>query len=561
MNPRRSRFDLSYNKLLTADMGLLYPIMCDEFYPGDYVRLGNMIVARMQPMVAPCMSPITIYCYYFFVPYRHLWEGWEDFITGGLDGNDRTVPPLCDWPVTNPDYNHNSGYYAKYMDRVYGYRPTYNAYDVGTLWDYFGFPVRKKPVGSARPLKFPFLAYNRVWWEYFRDENQVDTFYDDHVLDCDMPYLLPVAWKKDYFTSALPWQQRGTAPAIPLTGLASARWADSFFDLAGNAPKNFNIQAQRDAVLLPGGAYNAAKFTTDSNSRTLDMHNLMNTFNQNSIDLRNVGTFTVSDLRLMYAIQLWQELNARGGARYVEVIKSHFGFSPRDERLQRPEYIGGSKLPVVVSEVLQTSESTQTSPQGSMAGHGITVDGTNIGSYRVREHGVILGLLFIRPQKGYQDGINRQWLRKTRYDFMWPLLTKLSEQAIEVAEIFLIDNADKENRAIWGYQGRFDELRHKHDLVCGQMRSYVNDQASYGNGMTMPTHNVAGQNVPDIPPSLDYWHLVESYSTQPNLSWDFMMCRPPKRIFAVQDEPGFILNVRNIIKAVRPLPKFGIPGW
>lgn len=552
---RRSLFDLSYSKTMTMDMGLLYPVMHDEVYPGDHFTIGNTVVARMQPMVSPCLTPITLYAYYFFVPYRILDSNWEEFITGGQDGQSNVVLPRVDFDVTKPDYATSGGLLGQIYDYLLGYRPDYCPYDVGSLWDFMGMPIRKKPLGDAAPMMYPFLAYMRVWWEYFRDENLVADSYKDVVLECQIPYLFPVAWKKDYFTSALPWQQRGIAPALPLSGMASAQWPAGFFDTVGQASGNFALQAQRNSTV--GGVTGAAILTTNTSTKGADMANLMNMFNSNRIDLSSIGTFTSHDWRMMMKVQLWMERNARYGSRYVEVIKAHFGFAPKDDRLQRPEFIGGTKLPIVVSEVLQTSETTQNSPQGAMSGHGMSVDGSFVGKYHVKEHGIILGLAFIRPEAAYQDGINRQWLRRTRYDFFWREFEGLSEQAIENSEIFTTDNDATINMGIWAYQGRYDELRHKRDIVCGQMRSYENKQSEYGQGMTMPTQGGA----PTIPPSLDYWNLGRSFKTLPPYSWAFMLCQPSKRIMAVLDEPAFIIQFRNNIKAVRPLSRYAVPSF
>ncbi|WGL31448.1 major capsid protein [Dipodfec virus UOA04_Rod_1057] len=551
---KRSLFDLSYTKLLSMDMGLLYPVMHDEVYPGDHFTIGNSAVVRMQPMVSPCLTPITLFTYYFFVPYRILDENWEEFITGGRLGDSMVELPRAQFEQKNPKDRDDYDALKLIFDEVMGYEPAFGPYDVGSLWDYLGMPPRKRPVDDSAPMLYPFKAYYRIWWDYFRDENLIpdergeNGFYDWIVEKVNVPYLFPVAWKKDYFTSALPWQQRGDAPAIPLSGMARAIWDSASFNSAGaNNFEIFGTRSGSDVTLKASSAY------SDTDTRML-----RDWFNSNNINLANIGTFNIADLRLMYSVQKWMEKNARGGARYVEIIKSHFGFSPTDSRLDRPEFIGGTKLPVVVSEVLQTSETTAQSPQGSMAGHGILVDGSYVGKYRVKEHGVILGLAFIRPDAVYQDGINRQWLRRTRYDFYWPLFQGLSEQAIENNEIFTIDNDVTENQKVWAYQGRYDELRHKRDIACGQMRSYENTQESYGQGMTMPVNDMGA---PLIPPSLDYWNLARSFKELPDYSWKFMMCRPDKRIMAVQDEPAFLVSFRNNLKAVRQMAKFAVPSW
>ena len=253
----------------------------------------------------------------------------------------------------------------------------------------------------------------------------------------------------------------------------------------------------------------------------------------NIVDLSSATTFNVSDLRLAFQVQKWLERNARGGARYVEFLRSHFGVSPRDDRLQRPEYIGGSKSPVIISEVLQTAGTGvtgQTTPQGNMAGHGISVNQSHCASYYAQEFGVVIGLMSVMPRTAYQQGINRQWLRQTKYDFYFPEFANLSEQAIEGAEIYASATA-ADNVSVFGYQGRYDEMRYKPNLVCGQLRD-----------------------------TYDYWHLGRQFTSKPLLNDSFIQCVPRKDVFAAQTEPALIVQFGNLIKAVRPLPRLAEPG-
>ena len=311
VRPGRSVFDLSYAKKLTCDMGQLIPIMCDEVVPGDYWQIGNQAVVRFQPLVAPVLHEINMYVHYFFVPYRLLWDDWETFITGGIDGNDAT--PIPTWS------------------------PTLNG--VGTLWDYLGFPIGVVPTG-ALPVSFPRDAYNLIYNEYYRDE----TLVAEELLTQES--ILLRCWSKDYFTSAQLTSQRGTPPALPIAGTSKAVWP------AYNTASQSNV-ACNSATFAPYGAG--------------DKQFLEN----NTVDLSLATAFDVSDLRLVVQIQRWMERNQRAGVRYTEFLQAHFGVAPEDARLQRPEYIGGSKSPIIISEVLQTSE-TDTSPQGNLAGHGIS---------------------------------------------------------------------------------------------------------------------------------------------------------------------------------------------
>ena len=482
-HPGRSVFDLSYRKKLTCDMGQLIPVMCDEVVPGDHFKISTEMLIRFQPMVAPIMHEVNAFVHYFFVPYRLLWSSWEDWITGGADGQFSGTLPR--WTPTN------------------------NA--VGSLWDYLGFPTGVNPTG-ALPIDFPRSAYNFIYNEYYRDENLIAE------VALTNENILKRAWEKDYFTSALPWQQRGIAPALPISGTTSAVWAAANFGAASGMTQNPNFIGVPSAASNQILAYDATQ-----------QAKLSAVFNNNTVNLSSATTFNVADLRLAFQIQRWMERNARAGARYTEFLNAHFGVSPRDDRLQRPEYIGGMRSPVVVSEVLKTSSDGST-PQANMAGHGITGDRQYAGDYKATEFGLIMGIMSIMPRSAYQQGIDRQWLRSTKYDFYFPEFANLSEQAIQRAEIYAT-GVQAENQTVFGYQGRYDEMRVKRDLVCGQMRS-----------------------------TFAYWHLGRIFGSAPLLNKSFVECVPDKRIFAVQTDPGLIVHVGNIIRATRPLPIMSQPG-
>nr|WAE43382.1 MAG: major capsid protein [Microviridae sp.] len=487
LNPGKSVFDLSYEKKFTCDMGQLIPVLCEEMVPGDHFKVGNQAILRFQPLVAPIMHEINMYVHYYFVPYRLLWEDWEKFITGGKTGDETASLPT--WTPT----------------------PT-TGYALNSLWDYLGFPVGISPTGMM-PLDFPRRAYNFVYNEFYRDE----TLITEVALTNEA--ILNRCWEKDYFTSSLPWQQRGTAPALPISGITHAVWDYASIQNGTGVAVGFNDSIADPVAKVGGGA-------TARNS-------MLGFMNANQVDLSSATTFNVADLRLAFQVQKFLERNARAGARYTEFLQSHFGVSPRDERLQRPEYIGGSKSPIIISEVLQTSQTdTSVTPQGNMAGHGVTVSQAYCGKYTATEFGLIIGLMSVMPRSNYQQGINRQWLRRTKYDFYFPEFAHLSEQAILKGEI--LAKADSaHNNAIFGYQGRYDELRTKQNLVCGEFRTVF-----------------------------DYWHLGRVFdpATPPELNASFVECVPSKRIFAVQDVPGLMVQFGNLVKAFRPLPIASEPG-
>lgn len=487
LNVGRSLFDLSYEKKFTGDMGKLYPVMADEVVPGDIFNISNRCVVRFQPMVAPVLHEVNVYTHYFFVPYRLLWGSWEDFITSGIEGDDASALPT--WHPTDTS--------------------------IGSLWDFLGFPTGIDPEG-ARPVVFPQYAYNLIYNEYYIDE-QLST-----VALLTGESIHERMWEKDYFTSSLPWQQKGTSPALPISGVSSAQWpTDHFVNAAPGTPVN---------VQTNGGAANSDIYLNSVQGRL----NAISFFNgENVVDLSAATTFDIADLRLSVQIQKWLERNARGGTRYTEFLRSHFGIAPKDERMQRPEYIGGTVAPVIFSEVLQTSETTVNSSQGNLAGHGLTVGSGFVGKYRVNEYGLIMGILSVMPKAVYQDGVNRQWIKSTRYDFYSPEFANLSEQAIIRAEICARNHDAASNQTIFGYQGHWDELRTKQNMVCSNMRS-----------------------------DFDFWHLSRQFdpASPPSLNATFLRCIPDKRIFQVTTEDGLIINYANIIQAWRPIPAQAEPG-
>lgn len=489
LKPGRSMFDLSYEKKFTCDMGILYPILCEECLPGDVWQIMNQAIVRLNPLVAPVLHEMNMRVDYFFVPNRLMWDDWEDFWTGGADGDDASVLPT--WEPTD--------------------------YAEGSLWDYFGFPL-VDPDG-AYPVDFPKRAYNLVWNTYYRDETL-----QTEVNIATSEVLLLRNWKKDFYTSALPWQQRGTAGALPVTG--SSVWDSDNF-IMGNPTGEHPVSVTgHDGA----GGYNIGVNTgfVTGYSDPYPAENMEVLFNNNVLDATSVD---VNDLRLSVQIQKWQERNARAGVRYPEALRAHFGVSNGDARFQRPEFIGATKSPIIVSEVLQTSE-TNTTPQGNLAGHGINVSQGFAGKYRCTEWGVVIGIMSIMPEPAYYQGINRQWLKETRYDYYSPEFANLGEQAVIRAELFA-NNTPANNQTVFGYQAAWNELRIKQNMVCSKFRP-------------------GGD--------FDYWTLCRDFSSYPELNSTFIECDPRKDIFAAPSEPGFLVSFGNKVKCLRPLPVTSEPG-
>lgn len=538
--PRRNAFNLSFSVKTTMEMGKLYPICIQEMVPGDTFKLGNEVVINLQPMNAPAYINLNWYCYAFFVPYRVLWDKWEEFITKGQDG---------DTTIELPKFERN-----QYI--------TDSAFRYNTLWDYFGFPVGVVPSGMSAPIDFPWRAYNLIWNEYFRDENLQDPVSADPA-DKTVAFntdVLNVNWGKDYFTGALPFAQRGTATALPITtDLSSAT------DLMLKTPLEVGVNEMgHEGFYRVRGQYYDVKGMDDSKVHLYGLKNDMSVEGpllaggstetgalSSPIDLGGTLTSTsadVEDLRMMFAIQRWQEINARGGVRYTEFLRAQYGTSPRDERLQRPEFIGGCKSPIIVQNVLQQSNADNASVSqktlvGTKYGQGMTADVNNLGTYYASEFGVMMIVAFLRPKTSYMQGINRQWLKNNTFDFFNPLFTSLGEQEVLNEEIFAKSGdsdplQDKNsNRSIWGYEARYNEMRYNADLVTGKMRP--NKQTGEA--------------------SFDYWHLGRYFDTLPNLNGEFLKCNPDKRIFQATDEVGFICHIGNRIKALRPLPYMAVP--
>lgn len=548
--PGRSVFNLSYKKEFDCDFGQLIPVMCDEISPGMHWKINTLTKVRLMPLNAPVFGDIKASLHYFFVPYRLLWDNsktdnWEEFITGGnfepgkfdtYDGLTDIEPPR--W--TTPDV------------RLY------------SLWDYMGFPVEVIPGADALlPLAFPKRAYNLTFNEFYRDEDLQDE------VDIDADNILLRNRKKDYFNSARPWQQKGKAIALPVNTTGKVVFngdVNGYLPLtlngesvgaAANQNKYLSIQNEDFLTsyvqaLTPstpvvnylrsmslGGAVgdgiNPVMASTlnmsDDSLSALNVKSLKERLNSSNYLDAVTTSFTVADMRMAFQLQKWMERNARTGNRYIEYLKSNFAVSPKDERLQRPEYIGGSVFNILVSEVLQTSESTDTSAQGNMTGHGIGAGKSHIGSYYATEYGLILGLLSIMPSQSYMQGVNRQWLRKTRYDFYNPVFANLSEQMILKGEVYYTGTSEDEDG--FGFQGMYDELRYKPNLVCGALRTDLFD-----------------------------WTMARKFDSSPELNEAFIEQSPEdmKHIFIEQTRPKILVQHLNKVRAVQPMPYHAQPG-
>lgn len=554
--PKRSVFDLSYENKLSFDMGDLVPIYIEHVVPGDKFKVNSEVFLRFAPMVFPVMHRVNCTVHYFFVPLRLIWEDFQEFITGGEDGTSQPVFPRRKLNVTAQSFNFGLGSLADYL----GYNFARYSYD--------NFSTDDNPEVSL----LPFRAYQFIYNEYYRDQNLTDpvvfsvasgdTSSVDNLVKgtsytsqqatealVALSMLRKRAWEKDYFTSALPWVQRGVASQLPVsldlsqlrlskpsgvtintgsTTIGQAIMAD------GSNPPGDDIYVRTDGTLSTGGK--AMQLGAINASSAAHTHPITNdTLNAVRITQNEEGVVitppTINELRLAEHIQRWLERNARGGARYIEQILSHFGVRVPDYRLDRPEYLGGGKAPVVISEVLQTSSTDSTSPQGSMAGHAYSVGNKNRFKYSFDEHGIVLGIMSVLPRTTYQQGLSRHLLKTDKFDFYWPEFAHLGEQAVMNCELYNNPVAGNLNDGVFGYQERYAEYKYRGGEVHGDFKT-----------------------------TLDAWHLGRKFSLRPNLNTSFVQSDPSNRIFASESGQHLWCQVFNSVRAVRPMPKHAIPS-
>lgn len=493
-------------------MGELVPIFCMETVPGDQFRINTSQLLRMAPMLAPIFHQITVYQHFFFVPNRLLWDNWEGFITGGEDGYDSSARPTI---ITNGASN-------------------------GSVSDYMGIPENVYS-GGLNISALPFSAYGTIYNEYYRDQNLIqpldvkcvngDNAANDLLLIANAPPMKR-AWQHDYFTSALPWTQKGPEATIPLGTSAPITFTnnpsqDKIYNIAGDpfVPTNFyNLDVYAQST-------DTGVLASDIGSGTRVNAALDNSSNLQT-DLSNATAATINDLRSAFRLQEWLEKNARGGSRYIESILSHFGVRSSDARLQRPEFLGGGSVPIQVSEVLQTAPAAgQSTPLAEMAGHGIAVGSNSSIQYRCEEHGFIIGIMSVMPKTAYQDGINKMFFREDRFDYYWPEFAHLGEQEVLNKEVYA-NAGPQELNETFGYVPRYSEYKYQNDTVHGEMRN-----------------------------SLDFWHLGRKFANLPALNQQFIECDPSTRIFAVTEAEQLYAIVNHKVQARRPMPYFGTPTF
>jgi hypothetical protein len=513
--PQTNTFDLSHDRKFSGKIGQLMPISVMEVVPGDKFNIKATNLTRFAPLITPIMHKASVYCHFFFVPNRILWPNWENFISGGEDGLADPTFPTVD--LTTP-----------------------TQYGTQTLADYLGLPTGNQ-IQNVSAL--PFAAYQKIYQDYYRDENLITktdvTLSDGTQSGADTIELSSMkkrAWQHDYFTSALPWTQRGPEATIPLGTTAPISYidgGDAFWreKATGLSIKNFDSSG-------------AAPLESTGGTGELFIQNPASTFvsldNSQSLtaDLSTAAASSINDLRRAFRLQEWLERNARGGARYIEIITAHFGVRSSDARLQRPEFLGGSSTPITISEVLQTSNTAgatgaDATPQGNMAGHGVSVGTSNYVSYRAEEHGYIIGIMSVMPKTAYQQGVPKHWKKLDKFDYYWPSFANIGEQPIYNEEIYH-ENTPRDAE-VFGYTPRYAEYKYIPSTVHGLFRT-----------------------------NLNFWHMGRIFDAtdKPVLNADFIECDASEvdRVFNVTEgDEHLYVYLHNEVKATRLMPYFGTP--
>lgn len=537
-NIRRSVFDRSHVYKTTFNEGQLIPYFVDEVIPGDTFTLNPVEFCRLATPVVPFMDNIYIESFFFFVPSRLVYDKWVNLCgeqENPEDSTDYLVPTVA---LTGDMTNK--------------------------LPDYMGIACASGTFNNVSVNCLPFRSYWLIWNEWFRDENlqksvKVSKGETNTVLEpmgqstANPNYGLPSGienWydpaprgkRYDYFTGALPWPQKGPAVDLPLgasadidlasgatIGLPVASYARPYQDSDGDSMTSFE-----------NGYVVSSPSTTSSSGTRSGWMNISNSnvpvsgLNGWSVNLQSATSITINSLRQAFMLQRYYEIDARGGTRYTEKLQAHFGVTNPDARLQRPEFLGSHSSMMNINPVTQTSSTDTTSPQGNLAAYGLNAQRYHAFTKSFSEFGYVIGLINVRADLTYQQGINKMWLRSDVLDFYWPSFAHLGEQAIQNIEIYCQGNDD--DKKVFGYQERYAEYRYKPSLITGQFRSTYKEP-------------------------LDIWHLSQKFVSLPTLSDEFIQDHPPiSRVVAVPSYPHFLLDVKFNLKCIRPMPMYGIPG-
>ena len=506
----RSQFRMTRNLKTTFDAGYLIPIACEEVLPGDAFNMKTHVIGRMSTPVVPLMDNLFLDIFYFFVPCRLVWDNWEKFNGAQANPGDSTAFVI-------PQVVSPAGGFPK-----------------GNIEDYFGLPTTGQtlPGNTISVNALPFRAYNLIWNEWFRDQNLQNSVTVNTGNGPDASYALLRRGKRpDYFTVSLPFVQKGTAVSLPLGTTAPVIGNGGTLGLrdSGGTVRNISHKTGNDGVFTsttPGANGNYTWSTNPASSGLV-------------ADLSAATAATINSLRQSFQVQKVLERDARGGTRYKELIRAHFGVTSPDARLDRPEYLGGGSTPINITPVEQTSgtgASGTTTPAGNLSAYATLA--TSMGwTQAFTEHGYIIGLANVRSTLTYQQGIQRKWSRSTRYDFYLPAFAMLGEQAVLNKEIYSDGSANDANT--FGYQERWGEYRYTPSQITGKFRSSATG-------------------------TLDYWHAAQNFASLPVLNSTFIQDTPPMtRILAAgsnADGAQFLCDMVFDIKAARPMSLYSVPG-
>jgi hypothetical protein len=494
---QRSTFRRSHGLKTTFDAGYLVPIYVDEVLPGDSFSMNAHGFGRLATPIYPVMDNMYIETFFFFVPNRLIWDNWEKF-NGAQDNPDDSTDYLVP-QVTGATVAAES------------------------LQDYFGLPT------SVAGIDYNNLhgrAYNLIWNEWFRDQNLQDsvTVPKGDGPDTQSDFVLLKRGKRhDYFTSCLPWPQKGDAVNLPI-GTEAPIYTSGSTGLDNQIGVYYGTQTTPNAIKAVDGGSNLTYVSTDGTNQNTYLY----------ADLNSATAATINELREAFQIQRLYERDARGGTRYTEIIHSHFGVTSPDARLQRPEYLGGGKSQIGMQPIPQTSSTDTTTPQGNLSAIGTTNVSGHGFTKSFTEHGVLIGMACVFADLTYQQGMNRMWSRRDRWDYYWPALSHIGEQAVLNKEIYTQGTTADDD--VFGYQERYAEYRYKPSQVTAQMRS-------------------------NYSASLDAWHLSLDFASLPSLNASFIEENPPiDRVVAVNTAPDFIFDWYFDLKSTRPMPTYSVPG-